>query len=55
MGLSLTCKQCGKTQSFRDIDQVEKKGWVIVREKHTFDTALCPECVEKRRSGELEK
>lgn len=44
MGLSLTCKQCGKTKSFRDMDQIERKGWVIVPETKTFNTALCPKC-----------
>ena len=46
--LSLRCEVCGKVKGFKDMEQVIKKGWTIHKRKNGEDTAVCPDCKEKK-------
>lgn len=55
--IQLRCHICGKGKGFRTLEHVDKQGWVIEHQEHTWDIAYCPKCVEKRQValGKLEK
>ncbi len=46
MAIPLTCDKCGKRKKFKNFDQVERQGWIIVKNKYGYDTHRCPECKE---------
>ena len=45
--ICITCEGCSKTSKVKNLEDIEKQGWLKVSRTGGYDYYLCPQCKEK--------